>query len=165
VGADLILSMTEIKRGRQPDWGAAQDHLAKLSTHDCYRIIEEVQQYGYEIPTQEEIDQLRKKDAEGGDLTNDEQNLLGLLDDLGDDPKGRLQSALDSCKSGWEGGLRMMSRMRGHYTDILIGGGVSWGDSIDECTDIQYFVASGCAKAAGFLDKGSINFMSIRVGP
>jgi len=164
MGADLLVAMTEIKRGRQPDWAAAEAHLEKLSTVDCYRIIEQVQQLGVEVPSEEELARVRQKEQEGADLTNDEDIFLSALDDLGDDPKGRLKSALASCKVGWEGGLRMMTAMRGHYTDILLAGGVSWGDSIEECEDLQYFVESGCAKAAGFLDRSSLNFTSIRVG-
>lgn len=165
MGADLLVAMTEIKRGRQPDWAAAEAHLEKLSTSACYRIIEQVQQYGYTIPSDEEIERVLQKNAEGGDLTDAEDDLRGMLDDLGDDPKGRLKQALKACQDGWEGHLRMMVSLRGHYTDILLAGDVSWGDDIEECTDVQYFVESGCAKAAGFLDKGSINFRTIRVGP
>jgi len=33
---------------------------------------------------------------------------------------------------------------------MLVAGGLSWGEEVTEVTDINLFVESGCAKAAGF---------------
>ena len=70
------------------------------------------------------------------------------------DPKearARIEKALESVVAGWSGNLRQMVKVCGLATDMLIAGGVSWGDSVEECEDIALFVEAGLARAAGFL--------------
>lgn len=63
----------------------------------------------------------------------------------------RIGKALEAVEAGWNGHLRLMVKVCGLATDMLIAGGVSWGDSVEECEDISLFAESGLARAAGFL--------------
>jgi len=69
------------------------------------------------------------------------------------DARNRIEKALENTVAGWNDNLRMMVKCRGLATTLLIAADGSWGDSVEECDDLNLFAESGLAEAAGFLTK------------
>jgi hypothetical protein len=124
MGADLLLNLLEIDHDRIPNWAKAKKHITKLTAKQARQII-----------------------AEATDC------LPGELDeDAAKGAKARIKEAFEAVKAGWDGQLRCMVRVRGIRTTMLIGAGISWGDSIQEVEDLRVFATSGADQAAGFLE-------------
>jgi len=121
MGQELVIGFVEIEKGKQPKWPAAERYLKKLSNADLWDIVLEVEQ------------------VDGRDETSIT------------DPRARVERALRECKSAWETGSRLVIRVLASKTVLLLAGDATWGDSVDEVTDINYFADSGMAHAAGFL--------------
>lgn len=68
-----------------------------------------------------------------------------------EDARQRIEKALESVEMGWGEHLRLMVKCRGLATTILIAADGSWGDSVEECDDLNLFAEAGLAEAAGFL--------------
>lgn len=124
MGADLILGFVEIAKRKKPNWSAAKAYLKKLSEKDMLQIALEAEQT-------ESVDDLSENFS----------------------PKVRILESLDHVIGGWDGMRRLMARCEGVKTTILIAADSSWGDPVDEVADIEYFVVSGMAHAAGFFAK------------
>jgi hypothetical protein len=61
-----------------------------------------------------------------------------------------IQAALDALRDAWDGAGGDIVRYPGVRTEMLIGGGTSWGEDIEACTQINLFWESGMARVAGF---------------
>ena len=122
MGADLIVGFLEIEKDQEPDWAAAKAVLDAITLDEAWDIVESVEQFS-------------------------------SRDDMGErfGPKTRLEDAYESVKAGWEGMNRVIVKLYGARTVILLTGDTSWGDPIEEVTNIEYFDGSGMAKAAGFI--------------
>ena len=56
-------------------------------------------------------------------------------------------AALDALRDAWDGAGGNIVRYPGVRTEMLIGGGTSWGEDIEACTQINLFWESGTARA------------------
>lgn len=63
----------------------------------------------------------------------------------------RLRRALRSVIECWDGASRNAIRYDASATTLLIVGGTTVGDPFDEIDDVEAFVTSGMARAAGFI--------------
>lgn len=121
MGADLILAFAEIEKGKDPNWDAAADHINA-----------------------------------GGWLDDDEVivDLLGLFrEESGwdDDARSRVHSALENVMDMWARKYRDAGVLHLKHTDLLVSGGMSWGDSpTDSYDDIMLLRVTGALEAAGF---------------
>jgi hypothetical protein len=61
-----------------------------------------------------------------------------------------IRAALDALRDAWDGACGDIVRYPGVRTEMLIGGGTSWGEDIEACTQINLFWESGMARVAGF---------------
>jgi hypothetical protein len=124
MGSELIVTVLEMDRGRTPDWAAAEGALAVMSDEALHSAYMEA-------------------------MGLDE----GALEERGvEHPKMRVefQSALDALRDAWDGAGGDIVRYMGARTEMLIGGGTSWGEDIEACTQINLFWESGMARVAGF---------------
>jgi len=128
MGADLILSKLELAPGAEPDWEAAEKHLADLTDAQCCFDYLEVEQ----------------GDFDPGDWNESPGQW-----------RTRLEVALEGVISAYAGHRRdaVAIGLHGGGT-LLVGGELSWGDLPDESfvNAAGRFAACGMAKAAGFLD-------------
>jgi hypothetical protein len=149
MGAELSVSFVEFPKGATPNWHAAQVHLDKMTLAECYQALEEHFNYVGGLPEKLNIEKLRERAASN----KEDRKLLDEIEmNYTEDPRKRLQDALNSCEEGWNGNEYCVQHLYGAKTELLIGGGVSWGDTLDELDDISLFDVSGMAKAAGALD-------------
>jgi len=61
-----------------------------------------------------------------------------------------IRAELDELRDAWDGAGGDIVRYSCVRTEMLIGGGTSWGEGIDACTQINLFWESGVARVAGF---------------
>lgn len=134
MGADLILGVLEIEKDREPDWEATSRFVLNMSDDVALGALALV----CDLSVDKVIADMPPVMSHGNNMPGVQARLMIL-------------SAVDSCRQGWAGHLRMMCRVSGVRTDMLIAGGVSWGDSITEVDDLRLFDQSGAASAAGFL--------------
>ena len=64
--------------------------------------------------------------------------------------RAEIWAALDALRDAWDGAGGDIVRYPGVRTEMLIGGGTSWGEDIEACTQINLFWESGMARATGF---------------
>jgi len=122
MGADLIVAVLEIEKGKQPDFDAAKKHLEGMSEKDCVNAY---------------MDTLMK------DRESDVDEDVNARDFL--------KKVLEDVKDGWNGNLRGMTTLALSKTYVLVAGDMSWGDMPEGCDAISAFYGSGMAKAAGFI--------------
>jgi len=127
MGADLILSSLELAPGTEPDWEAAEKHLADLTDAQCCFDYLEVEQGDF--------DPAAWRESPGK-------------------WRAELAESLDNLVSAYAGHRRdaVAIELHGGGT-LLVGGELSWGDLPDESfvNAASRFSACGMAKAAGFL--------------
>jgi hypothetical protein len=126
MGSELLVGVLEIDKGTKPDWAAAEALLAALGDEEVKSAY------------------MRAMDLNEA-----------LLEEQGVElPKMRaeLQAALVALHEGWDGAGGHIVRSPGARTEMLIGGGTSWGEDIEACNQMNLFWESGMARAAGFLD-------------
>lgn len=124
MGAELIVGILEMPGNKEPNWSAARVVVNKVCRS-------------------------RKRAAEV--FRTAEQIGPDELDHDPEDVKKRIRRAFDSVKAAWDGQLRSWVKTHTVHSTLLITGDMTWGDSPDGCTDIEFFWASGAAEAAGFV--------------
>lgn len=133
MGADLIVSAVEIERGKEPLWGAAEEHLKGMIPRDvvgCVLLIEQ------------------------GEIIEDDISLEDVeyeYDVTEDGARKRLELALTECREGWLGERRGIVSMSLVANAVLIAADRSFGDPVEDVDSLSLFVDSGMAKAAGFI--------------
>ena len=124
MGSELLVGVLEIDKGQEPRWAAAEIVLTEMSD-------EEVKS-AYMQATATTAEMLEERGVE-----------LSTV-------RAELQAALDVLRDAWDGAGGDIVRYPGVRTEMLIGGGTSWGEDIKACTQINLFRESGMARAAGF---------------
>lgn len=126
MGADLCVGMLEMAKGKEPDWAAAKAVIDALSDERCAEIIEN-SSIGI--------------DAEPG--TPEWRDEIDVF-------KVRLHHALDELQCMWEGGHRCAVVRGCSGGNVLVFGGLSWGDDpfegySDVCAvaDLTWVAAGG----------------------
>ena len=145
MGSELLTGLIEmeIAKGIQPDFFKARLWLKQMELIDCFRSVNSA--FGREVGIPD--------DAEFKAMSEEAQYdaIHVCIDELGGDPRGRIEKAIMHVEMGWNSQHRMMNRLTGKFTEILIAGDISGGDSVESVDDLVLFVESNCAKAAGFL--------------
>lgn len=136
MGAELVANILEIKKGRTPDWAAAEHYLMSKSDDALADIAADL--LGHHADA-----------AEGPD-----QGGTGLERSVSE-TKAVLLKALESVVDCWHGASRNAIKYEATETMLLIVGGTTVGDPFREIEDIEAFVASGMARAAGFITSAS----------
>lgn len=139
MGADLVASILEMRKDREPDWEAAERYLMDRGDDDLERI---------------RVDRLGDEEGPAGELGEDDDD--GALENDGDgagvsETKARFLRALEAVASCWIGDCRSAIKHHGSETVILIVGGTTYGEPLEELADVELFVTSGMARAAGFI--------------
>ncbi|MBP1774879.1 MAG: hypothetical protein H6Q86_885 [candidate division NC10 bacterium] len=124
MGADLIVGMLEMAKGKEPDWNAAEVVIDQLSYDKSAEIIEN----------------LGWTPARPGDSGWDEA--LSAF-------KARMYVALDALKCMWGNGHRCGVVRGCSGGKVLVFGGLSWGDDPFEGYSDICAVADLTWKAAG----------------
>ena len=124
--SELIVTVLEMDHGQEPDWAAAAARLAAMSD-----------------------DEVRVAFMRAMDLDHATMEARGVKPSK---MRAELKRALDAVDDAWEGACGHFVRYPGTRTEMLIGGGTSWGDDIEACTQINLLWESGMARAAGFLN-------------
>lgn len=133
MGSELLVGVLEIDKGQEPRWAAAEIVLAEMSDEEV-------------------------KSAYLGATDTTEAM---LLEERGVDlstMRTEIRAALDALRDAWDGAGGDIVRYPGVRTEMLIGGGTSWGEDIEACTQINLFWESGMARTAGFvvaIDEGT----------
>jgi len=128
MGAELISAVIEIAKDIEPNWVAAENHIKNLPDVEAANLYSEILQLGDEY--------------EAEDLN--ENDLVAV------NARKSFITALDECKSGWEGHHRLLNKMHLRDSIILLAAGETWGDNIETCDIICLFDGCGAAKEAGF---------------
>jgi hypothetical protein len=123
VGADLIVSLIEIEKDKEPDWSKARSELAKLTEDEAADAVANAKCVS--------LSELESEDS-GPFLP-------------------QVQQAFEEVYAGWIGHHRFFTRLDGAKTNMLITGDRTWGDPVDECESLALFVESGLANVAGFI--------------
>lgn len=127
---DLLISLIEIERGKDPDWSMAHKHIDKMNGTKLRKIH--------------------------GSISCPEDKVR-LSECLSVVASRRLaHEAIHLMEMGWAGNCSFVQQISGAGTDLLIAGGTSWGDPVEECDQMFFFVDSGAAEAAGFLVGGNL---------
>ena len=124
--SELIVTVLEMDHGQEPDWAAAEARLAAMSD-----------------------DEVRSAFVRTMDLD------IATMEARGVKPskmRAELRRALDAVDDAWDGACGHVVRYPGARTEMLIGGGTSWGDDVEACTQVTLFWESGMARAAGFVN-------------
>jgi hypothetical protein len=124
MGSELLVGVLEMDRGQEPRWAAAEAMLTEMSDEDVKSA------YMQATDTTEEM--LEERGVE-----------LPTM-------RAEIQAALDALRDAWDGAGGDVVRYPGARTEMLIGGGTSWGEDIEACTQINLFWESGMARVAGF---------------
>lgn len=131
MGASLVANILEIEKGREPDWQAAERHLMAASDDDLAKVVGRLLNHRFEVADDED-DADRSGDAIDG-------------------MKEAILKALESVIDCWHGASRNAIKYEAATTVILIVGGTTVGEPFEELDDVEAFVASGMARAAGFI--------------
>jgi len=124
--SELSVTVLEMDNGQKPDWAAAEARLASMSD-----------------------DEVRSAFLRAMDLDNARMERRGVkLSKM----RAELRRALDAVDDAWDGACGHIVRYPGTRTEMLIGGGTSWGDDAEACAQVALFWESGMARAAGFLN-------------
>lgn len=128
MGSELISAVIEIAKDVEPNWLAAEQHIANLNDVDAANLYSDILQLG---------DEYQQEDLDEDDL-------------VAKDARESFMTALDSCKAGWENKHRFLNKMRLKDSVILLAAGETWGDNVETCDTICLFDGCGAAQAAGF---------------
>ena len=124
--SELVVTVLEMDHGQTPDWAAAEARLAAMSD-----------------------DEVRSAFMRAMELDNARMEERGIkLSKM----RAELRRALEAVDDAWDGACGHVVRYPGVRTELLIGGGTSWGDEVEACAQINLFWESGMARAAGFLN-------------
>lgn len=63
-----------------------------------------------------------------------------------------IKAACNQVRDAYENGNRYTAAVRLSKTDVLIVGGLSWGDTPETVNEFDLFINSGAAKIAGFYE-------------
>lgn len=160
MGADLVLHMLEMPKNKEPNWEAADAHVMRLSDAEICEVAERYPGDDDNNDTDEEQGESEERDEgeEGGHARDeDDRDGKGQSGDDGDEDsevtesKRRLHGALESVRACWDGEFRNAVRLKGVHTAIMVVGGTSFGDPFSEIDDVDLFIVSGMATAAGFI--------------
>jgi hypothetical protein len=124
MGSELLVGVLEIDRGQEPRWAAAEIVLTEMSDEEVKSA------YMQATDTTEEM--LEERGVELSTMRTE------------------IRAALDALRDAWNGTGGDIVRYPGVRTEMLIGGGTSWGEDIEACTQINLFWESGMARVAGF---------------
>ena len=124
--SELIVTVLEMDNGHMPDWAAAEARLAAMSD-----------------------DEVKSAFMRAMDLDSATMEVRGVKPSK---MRAELRRALDAVDDAWDGACGHIVRYPGARTEMLIGGGTSWGNDIEACTQLDLFWESGMARAAGFLN-------------
>ena len=103
MGADLIVGMLEMAKGKEPDWNAAEAVIDSLPPERCAELLENL-------------------DGGLGDQGTPE------WDEALSEFKARMYVALDELKCMWGNGHRCAVVRGCSGGNVLVFGGLSWGD-------------------------------------
>lgn len=140
MGADLVASILEMRKDREPDWEAAERYLMDRGDDDLERIFAD------RLGDEEDPDGELGEDDDDGAFENGGEDRAGVSE-----TKARFLRALEAVASCWIGDCRSAIKHQGAETVILIVGGTTYGEPLEEIADAELFVASGMARAAGFI--------------
>lgn len=146
MGADLVLNILEISKSREPDWDAATCHLMQQSDDTLEEIAADLLDH-YDEDEDDDEDEDEDEDANEREAEADRGEDCESVSET----KTRFLRALDSVASCWLGDSRNAIKYDGAETSILIVGGTTVGEPFLEIYDVEALVASGMAKAAGFI--------------
>ena len=142
MGSDLRVAVLEINKNKEPDWQKAIDLVKGMSDFECQKAVDHSGDYFLlrvgmsETETAEAVEQL-----------------VGMVGDCGK----KLLGVIETVRDGWEGNHRGIAGHTGVFTEMLITGEMSWGDTPEIVQDFWLFLNSGLAEAAGFLLKADID--------
>jgi hypothetical protein len=124
MGSELIVTVLEIDKGQEPRWAAAEAVLTEMSD------VEVKSAYMQATDTTEAM--LEERGVERSTMRTE------------------IRAALDALRDAWDGACGDIVRYPDVRSEMLIGGGTSWGDDIEACTQINLFWEPGMARVAGF---------------
>lgn len=124
MGADLICSVLEIDKDKEPDFEAALAFVKKLNTAQLWKAKSEVDQCDMDdFETAEEVE------------TKLRQKALDVV------------KYVEEC---WGGTYRNVTKLYLHFSHVLFVGEMSWGDTPEGVDEFVLFDILGAAQAAGF---------------
>ena len=135
MGAELVANILEIEKGRTPDWEAAESHLISKSDDELSDVAADLIVHRQDVS---------EDDAQGA----------ACADERSSKARTALLNVLQSVIDCWHGASRNAIKYEATDTVILIVGGTTVGEPFHEIDDIEAFVASGMARAAGFIVGG-----------
>lgn len=165
MGAELCATYLEIQKGKEPDFGAAAKHLETMSPEDMIAVVEEIV-YGHcELETEDEEKILYGKKEETIDPDDGAEEyaqavVTAKVDELGEKKKAaallarsRLEESLKEVVVAWDLQRRGITVLYLDKTNLLLCADMTYGDPPDGYADIQLFLESGMAEAAGFITR------------
>ena len=123
--SELIVTVLEMDHGQEPDWATAEARLAAMSDDAVKSAF------------------MRAMDLDHATMEGAGRQALPKM-------RAELRRALGALDDAWDGAGGDIVRYPGVRTEMLIGGGTSWGEDIEACIQINLFWESGMARAAGF---------------
>lgn len=124
MGADLICSVLEIDKDKEPDFEAAVDFVKKLDVAQLWKAKYEVDQCEMDdFPSADEMEATLRQEA---------------------------LAAVEYAAEGWAGAYRNVTKLYLKRSYVLFVGEMSWGDTPEGVNELQLFDVLGAAQAAGF---------------
>lgn len=127
MGAEFVLEILEIEKGRKPNWDAGLRKIKALG----------------KIPYGEWPREYREcRDLDGAPRSNKRVRASHV---------STLKADLADLKLAWANALRTAAKFEICHKNIVVTGGLSWGDSPTEVYDsIKRLISAGITKAMGF---------------
>lgn len=136
MGADLVLSMLEIPKGRTPDFFAAEDFIKNLPDDKILMLLDHRSSITGSDPG------TFLEEVSGETISKD--NRCQVF-------RNMLLQTCETIRQSWESNIRDVKRINLSRTTILVTGGMSWGDIPEMCEEFELFEDSGAAAIAGFI--------------
>ena len=129
MGADMCVTMLSVRIGKEPDWEEGRTWIKTLIDLPWKKwpCTDYVELYHEDLDEKDPTDEQKKAVIEA------------MLKDL------------ETAQDYWTGGSREVSRFDFNCRDLMITGGLSWGDAPTEAyRELDKFTMAGSADACGF---------------